>query len=135
MFKASLRRVSTPIISFSLLFLLVACDQKSDIEIVDSAASQFTLESNLELAETLDIENQVDFDNAKRGLIAKAPINKLNNARGTEIWNAASYEFVQGDAPDTVNPSLWRQAKLTAFEVFLRSRKGSISCAVLISPI
>ena len=124
MFKASLRRVSTPIISFSLLLLLVACDQKSDIEIVDSAASQFTLDSNLELAETLDIENQVDFDNAKRGLIAKAPNNKLNNARGTEIWNAASYEFVQGDAPDTVNPSLWRQAKLNSIRGLFEVEKG-----------
>ena len=135
MFKASLRRVSTPIISFSLLFLLVACDQKSDIEIVDSAASQFTLESNLELAETLDIENQVDFDNAKRGLIAKAPINKLNNARGTEIWNAASYEFVQGDAPDTVNPSLWRQAKLNSIRGLFEVEKGLYQLRGLILPI
>ena len=124
MIKASLRRVSTPLISFSLLFLLAACDQKADIEIIDSAASQFTLESNLELAETLDIENQVDFDNAKRGLIAEAPVNKLNNARGTQIWDAASYDFVQGDAPDTVNPSLWRQAKLNNIRGLFEVEKG-----------
>ena len=124
MIKASLRRISTPLISFSLLFLLVACEQKADIEIIDSAASQFTLDSNLELAETLDIENQVDFENAKRGLIAKAPVNKLNNARGTEIWNAAAYDFVKGEAPDTVNPSLWRQAKLNSIRGLFEVEKG-----------
>ncbi|MDC0088431.1 MBL fold metallo-hydrolase [Porticoccaceae bacterium] len=124
MIKASQRRVSTLLVSFSLLFLLVACDQIADIEIIDSAASQFTLDSNLELAETLDIENQVDFDNAKRGLIAKAPVNRLNNARGSEIWNAASYDFVQGNAPDTVNPSLWRQAKLNSIRGLFEVEKG-----------
>jgi len=124
MIKASLRRISTPLISFSLLFLLAACDQTADIEITDSAASQFTLNSNLELAEILDIENQVDFENAKRGLIASAPINKLNNARGTEIWNAAAYDFVKGEAPDTVNPSLWRQAKLNSIRGLFEVEKG-----------
>ncbi|MDB9969237.1 MBL fold metallo-hydrolase [Porticoccaceae bacterium] len=124
MFKASQRHVTTPLISFFLMFLLVACDQTADAKIIDSAASQFTLDSNLEFAETLDIENQVDFDNAKRGLIASAPINRLNNARGTEIWNAASYDFVKGDAPDTVNPSLWRQAKLNSIRGLFEVEKG-----------
>ena len=124
MFKANLRRTVTSLISFSLIFLLVACDQTSDIEVIGSAASQFTLDSNLELAETLDIENQVDFENAKRGLIAKAPVNKLNKARGAEIWNAESYDFVKGDAPDTVNPSLWRQAKLNSIRGLFEVEKG-----------
>src|SRR5690606_8785280 len=28
------------------------------------------------------------------------------------VWNMPSYDFIQGEAPDTVNPSLWRQAKI-----------------------
>ena len=31
---------------------------------------------------------------------------------GREIWNFRSYDFVDGETPDTVNPSLWRHAKL-----------------------
>mgnify|MGYP000066843790 CR=1 FL=1 len=100
MLKTVFRRLSIPFISLVFVFNIAACDQKSDIEIIDSAASQFTLDSNLQLAETLDIENQVDFENAKRGLIASAPVNTLNNARGTELWNAAAYDFVKGAAPD-----------------------------------
>ncbi|MBJ21057.1 MAG: hypothetical protein CL933_16745 [Deltaproteobacteria bacterium] len=28
------------------------------------------------------------------------------------VWDMTTYAFAEGDAPDTVNPSLWRQAKL-----------------------
>ena len=66
----------------------------------------------------------MDFENAKRGLIASAPVNTLNNARGTEIWNAAAYDFVKGEAPDTVNPSLWRQAKLNSIRGLFEVEKG-----------
>ena len=124
MFKTAFYWLSVPLFSVTFLVTLVACDQTAEVQFIDAAASQFTLDSNLELAETLDIENQVDFDNAKRGLIAKAPINRLKNLRGTEIWNAASYDFVKGDAPDTVNPSLWRQAKLNSIRGLFEVEKG-----------
>ncbi len=30
------------------------------------------------------------------------------------MWDASTYDFLRGDAPDTVNPSLWRQSQLVA---------------------
>lgn len=48
---------------------------------------------------------------AKRGFIAR-PSGQIKAADGRVVWDFAHYAFVQGDAPATVNPSLWRHAKL-----------------------
>jgi alkyl sulfatase BDS1-like metallo-beta-lactamase superfamily hydrolase len=40
----------------------------------------------------------------------KDPIVKA--ADGRVVWNTQRYEFVKGDPPATVNPSLWREQKL-----------------------
>src|SRR5437879_4170992 len=34
------------------------------------------------------------------------------NEWGFPVWNLEDFGFVDGAAPDTVNPSLWRQARL-----------------------
>ena len=48
---------------------------------------------------------------ARRGFIA-APSGQIRNARGRVVWDFDSFDFLRGEAPDTVNPSLWRQAVL-----------------------
>lgn len=50
---------------------------------------------------------------ARRGLLARleAPIAAPD---GTVVWDPARWSFADGDAPGTVNPSLWRQATLNA---------------------
>ena len=30
------------------------------------------------------------------------------------MWDLSAFDFLKGDAPPTVNPSLWRQAELLA---------------------
>ena len=40
------------------------------------------------------------------------------------MWNPGSYAFVSGDAPETVNPSLWRQAKLNNIRGLFRVDEG-----------
>lgn len=54
-----------------------------------------------------------DFERAARGLIAQHPTGVIQGAWGT-AWDINKYDFIeQGSAnPDTVNPSLWRQAQL-----------------------
>jgi len=46
---------------------------------------------------------------ARRGLIAK-PTGQIKDAAGIVVWDFAAFDFVTGDAPATVNPSLWQQA-------------------------
>jgi len=38
----------------------------------------------------------------------------FSDAKGEVVWDANSYAFLKGDAPPSVNPSLWRQSKLNA---------------------
>jgi linear primary-alkylsulfatase len=54
-----------------------------------------------------------DFERASRGLVARHPTGQIEGAWGV-AWDVAKYDFVeQGSTnPDTVNPSLWRQAQL-----------------------
>ncbi len=40
------------------------------------------------------------------------PVLRVENASGKTIWNMSDYDFIQGEAPASVNPSLWRQASL-----------------------
>ncbi len=51
------------------------------------------------------------FADAMRGLIA-APTGQIKAADGSVAWDFEAFAFVRGDAPLTVHPGLWRQAKL-----------------------
>ena len=78
----------------------------------NSAASQHTRDANAAVARALPLADQQDFEDARRGLVASDPEVVIENAAGKRIWDTSAYAFVDGDAPDSVNPSLWRQAKL-----------------------
>ena len=62
----------------------------------------------------LDYSDRQDFDDVERGFIATLTDPLVRNASGTVVWDANAYDFIDGDAPDTVNASLWRQGKLVA---------------------
>jgi alkyl sulfatase BDS1-like metallo-beta-lactamase superfamily hydrolase len=54
-----------------------------------------------------------DFEDARRGFIASLPDAEVRRADGASVWNLRAYGFLDDEkAPDTVNPSLWRQARL-----------------------
>ncbi|HZC52173.1 MAG TPA: alkyl sulfatase dimerization domain-containing protein [Mycobacterium sp.] len=62
-----------------------------------------------------DIGDRTDFENADRGLIATFEPGVIRDASGRVVWDIdALAAAVAGACPDTVNPSLWRQAQLTA---------------------
>ena len=54
-----------------------------------------------------------DFERASRGLIAQHPTGVIEGVWGT-AWDVNKYDFIEQGTPnpDTVNPSLWRQAQL-----------------------
>ncbi|MBI1359059.1 MAG: MBL fold metallo-hydrolase [Alphaproteobacteria bacterium] len=53
-----------------------------------------------------------DFEDARRGFIATIPDARVDDARGRTVWSMAPFAFEESDCPETVNPSLWRQAQL-----------------------
>ena len=62
-----------------------------------------------------DYADRTDFDNAERGLIAVLEPAQVLAEDARVVYDAAGFAAVtSGDCPDTVNPSLWRQAQLTA---------------------
>jgi alkyl sulfatase BDS1-like metallo-beta-lactamase superfamily hydrolase len=77
-----------------------------------SAASPATLAANRAMAAALPLAETQDFEDAQRGFLARDEPLVIRDADGAPVWDFTSFGFVAGDAPDTVNPSLWRQARL-----------------------
>ncbi|MFD6090980.1 alkyl/aryl-sulfatase [Oerskovia sp. NPDC060338] len=66
------------------------------------------------LRDSLPFHDTQDFDDTSRGLLGRRSPNAVTAADGRVVWDDDTYDFLQGDAPDTVNPSLWRQSRLVA---------------------
>lgn len=62
----------------------------------------------------LPFTDKTDFMNAHKGFIAPLPSELIKGKQGNVVWDPQQYAFIkEGEkAPDTVNPSLWRQSQL-----------------------
>ena len=58
-------------------------------------------------------DDRKDFEFANRGFIATRvdPVI-VRDGGGRAAFDLSSYGFLDGDAPETTNPSLWRQAQI-----------------------
>lgn len=66
-----------------------------------------------EFVATLPEDDRLDFSDAERGYIDGLADAEYRAASGRTVWSLAPYSFLrQREIPDTVNPSLWRQAQL-----------------------
>ena len=97
----------------TLLALLSACDRNAGIGGNAGAASPATLTANGQFAKELKLDDARDFEDARRGFIAR-PTGQILGADGSVLVDFDAFKFVEGQAPDTVNPSLWRHAILNA---------------------
>jgi alkyl sulfatase BDS1-like metallo-beta-lactamase superfamily hydrolase len=66
------------------------------------------------LRETLPMSDTTDFDDADRGFMASLEPGEVRAADWQVVWESDTYAFLNGDAPASVNPSLWRQSILAA---------------------
>ena len=62
----------------------------------------------------LPFHDTADFHNADRGFIAALSPCVVKAADGRVVWDNDVYAFLDGPAPTTVHPSLWRQSSLAA---------------------
>ncbi|WP_273734258.1 alkyl/aryl-sulfatase [Mycolicibacterium septicum] len=62
----------------------------------------------------LPFEDTRDFEDADRGFIAALEPCVVKAADGRVVWDNDAYDFLTGDAPTSVHPSLWRQSQLCA---------------------
>ena len=78
-------------------------------------ATEATKRANAAMAKQLDFNDKQDFEDAKHGLIARPDTLTIKDANGRVVWDMEAFKTFIGDdkpAPDTVNPSLWRNAQL-----------------------
>lgn len=75
-------------------------------------ATTYTADINRQVLQELPFADEQDFIEAQRGLIASDDSLTVRGKGDKIIWDQPAYNFISGEAPDSVNPSLWRQAKL-----------------------
>jgi hypothetical protein len=63
---------------------------------------------------SLPFGDDADFRNADRGFLAALSPCVITAADGRVVWDNDSYAFLDGPAPSSVHPSLWRQSTLNA---------------------
>ena len=83
-------------------------------ELLPKEATVFTQEKNKSVLQELPFYNTKDFADAKNKFIQNTRDFQIKNNDGRIIWSLKNYAFLLSSlpAPLTVNPSLWRQAKL-----------------------
>ena len=77
-------------------------------------ATTITAEANAEWYEKLDFSDRREFANAERGWLDNAEGRIIDGNDNRSAWDLQSYGDLNRDAPDTVNPSLWRNTQLNA---------------------
>ncbi|MBO9558584.1 MAG: MBL fold metallo-hydrolase [Caulobacter sp.] len=75
-------------------------------------ASPATVARQKVFAETLPFSDKQDFAFAERGFLGTRADPLIKRADGGVAWDLSAYDFLKGQPPATVNPSLWRQAQL-----------------------
>lgn len=93
--------------------VLAGCGRSGDQPAPSGDATATTAQANAAFANSLPLADKQGFEDAGRGLIAR-PEGKILAADGSVITDFDAFKFVDGAAPPTVNPSLWRQARLNA---------------------
>ncbi|WP_168454039.1 alkyl/aryl-sulfatase [Sphingopyxis microcysteis] len=100
-----MRRLTALLLASALPFAAIAQD----------AASEATRAAQAELAKRLPLDDPRDMVNVTRGKLAEIPGGVILDKQGKAVWDRRPYAFLgAAEAPDTVNPSLWRQARLNA---------------------
>lgn len=78
-------------------------------------ATENTIKANKAVKARLPFNDKQDFADAERGFIAKPETLTIKDGKGNVVWDLEQYKTYIGldkAAPDTVNPSLWRNAQL-----------------------
>jgi len=113
-YPQSVRRIA--IVSALAFAALAGCATTDSVAAAEGSkgATSATQAANAALLTELPFDDKTAFALAHKGLIAPLPTAAIKGKAGNLIWNPAQYDFIKegAAAPDTVNPSLWRQSQL-----------------------
>ncbi len=78
-------------------------------------ATEHTSNVNSEIYKLLDFSDKQEQDFAQKGLITAPESLEIKSENGNLVWSQNIYKFVQDKyAPDSANPSLWRNTQLNS---------------------
>ncbi len=77
-------------------------------------ATAITAAANAAVYQLLDFSDETEREFAEKGLIDAPESLVIESEDGTILWTQDVYDFLEDDAPDSVNPSLWRNAQLNS---------------------
>ena len=104
--------------------------QLEKIKSLRKEPTEFTRKHNQKIARYLNIENKHDYENALKGFITKFPEDKIVGENGVVAYDLNAFDFLgkpgEKAAPDSVNPSLWRQSQLNALTGLFEVEKDKI---------
>jgi alkyl sulfatase BDS1-like metallo-beta-lactamase superfamily hydrolase len=78
--------------------------------------TQVVVDRHRELLSRWPFDDTRDVEDAGRGFLARMDPCVVHDAAGKVVWDNDSYDFVTGEAPASVNPSLWRQSVLVSMQ-------------------
>ncbi|MGL6257807.1 alkyl/aryl-sulfatase [Vibrio sp. WXL210] len=90
-------------------------------------ATEATKAYNQQLLSTLPFDDQQDFEDAQKGFIASQRVVTITNDQDDVVWDLEEYKkfiTLEASAPDSVNPSLWRNAQLNMLNGLFEVTEG-----------
>ncbi len=121
-----------PLRLIALALLLCACsreappvaDKDSTVDAAgNTPASEFTARANAAEAASLPTDTS-DIADAERGLIEREQGLVIESSLTGRRWSADAFSFLQGEVPASVNPGLWRQARLNGMHGLYKVAEG-----------
>jgi alkyl sulfatase BDS1-like metallo-beta-lactamase superfamily hydrolase len=111
---ARILRLALPLLAVALAACAPRSGPAAGPDVAAGGATAGTVAANRRVAESLPLADPQDYEDATRGFIGRDPALTVAGPGGGTAWNMADYGFLEGEAPPTVNPSLWRMAMLNA---------------------
>lgn len=108
----TLPRALAPAAALAALAVLAGCSRAPEAAGAAAAAgSALSPQARAALEAAHDWSDPAAMADAERGLIAR-PSGQVKAADGSVVWDFDAFAFVQGKAPASAHPGLWRQARL-----------------------
>ena len=109
----------------TIFFCLILILFSSSAVFAANEATEHTAAANAAWFDMLDFGDETEKENALRGLIEAPESVVIYRDDGVIAWNVDAFDFVRDTkAPDTVNPSLWRNTQLNAYAGLFEVTEG-----------
>ncbi|TCO78198.1 alkyl/aryl-sulfatase [Chromatocurvus halotolerans] len=125
-----------PCLSLFIIGLLSACGGEAPSPGTNSladgdgtrpgGASESTRNANAAVADLLPLTDPQDVEDAQRGFLGTIDGGRITASDGQLVWSFEDYAWQEAaeETPATVNPSLWRQARLNNIHGLFEVQEG-----------